>query len=778
MALQDQINSFQKLIFSHFRQSITNECKISALVPLVQESYGIYRFVTSMLRAMFQANGLVEVLEPLEKRYIAQFHRLANFYYECSNLKYLSRLIALPKLPERPVDLRKQQETVYLGLQPIEKVDEVSEREPNLSEFSNDNFRQEEDCERVEPFWENISLPQADAQGGTFDILPDMGFLTLEGPPPGPSAEASYQSNATFSTPVVSDHSSNVIQTYENRIGELENTLNQFQNSVAVTSSNVKASLDQAVLRAEMWAGKYENLAQLYTRLRKEHLTTIDKAKALDAKMKDYLLVAQRCKSLEKAIQEKSVLLLSVEREKNSAIAKLKEVEASTSLMGNATYHGIEDRLQGQLREKDEEIAIMKEAFDQSMIEIDSATKAHSKAEAELVALIESVLRSCVSYVKEAKSRLAESLGGIKLQSPELLFQIVEECGVLLLHLPEVLDGSGMQLLLENSLELAHGIGSIVMLSTAYAADLAAGEKLQLDDHLGDVAAIAERLFHDLSSSIGNYRLTHSATSNCVRLREKLTDLSLLLEGIEQVDLNKDSEDSNKSEVIRTALERTEKARLLVTSLKENLGSAHYSSFELALSSKIVQLAMDITNNVAKLLEKAAMTNDQVSGDKFAVATSARNYSLSRDWSNGFVSASKAIAGAISVLISVADGVLKAENDIEQLDVATQNVVSATTQLVVAARVKLTPNSSLRLDLENVAAAVISSCRLLHAQIRERLESAQSSNPELSMTSYELKVAEMDQQVRIVQLETALESARIKLGQLRKLSYAHSVATE
>jgi huntingtin-interacting protein 1-related protein len=46
--------------------------------------------------------------------------------------------------------------------------------------------------------------------------------------------------------------------------------------------------------------------------------------------------------------------------------------------------------------------------------------------------------------------------------------------------------------------------------------------------------------------------------------------------------------------------------------------------------------------------------------------------------------------------------------------------------------------------------------------------------PEISMTSYELKVAEMDQQVRIVQLETALESARIKLGDLRKLSYANA----
>lgn len=52
MQLQDRIEQFQKLIFSHFRGGGNNECRISALVPLVQESYGIYKFITSMLRAM------------------------------------------------------------------------------------------------------------------------------------------------------------------------------------------------------------------------------------------------------------------------------------------------------------------------------------------------------------------------------------------------------------------------------------------------------------------------------------------------------------------------------------------------------------------------------------------------------------------------------------------------------------------------------------------------------------------------------------------------------
>lgn len=52
MQLQDQIENFQKQIFSHFRSAVNNECMISALVPLVTESYGIYKFITSMLRAM------------------------------------------------------------------------------------------------------------------------------------------------------------------------------------------------------------------------------------------------------------------------------------------------------------------------------------------------------------------------------------------------------------------------------------------------------------------------------------------------------------------------------------------------------------------------------------------------------------------------------------------------------------------------------------------------------------------------------------------------------
>ncbi|KAJ3504753.1 hypothetical protein NM208_g16291 [Fusarium decemcellulare] len=105
MVLQDKIEQFQKLIFSHFRNVGNNECRIAALVPLVQESYGIYKFITSMLRAMHSTTGDDEALEPLRERYNAQHYRLVKFYYECSNLRYLTSLITIPKLPQDPPNL-------------------------------------------------------------------------------------------------------------------------------------------------------------------------------------------------------------------------------------------------------------------------------------------------------------------------------------------------------------------------------------------------------------------------------------------------------------------------------------------------------------------------------------------------------------------------------------------------------------------------------------------------------------------------------------------------
>ena len=40
----------------------------------------------------------MDALDPLRQRYNQQHHNLRKFYYECSNLRYLTSLINVPKL--------------------------------------------------------------------------------------------------------------------------------------------------------------------------------------------------------------------------------------------------------------------------------------------------------------------------------------------------------------------------------------------------------------------------------------------------------------------------------------------------------------------------------------------------------------------------------------------------------------------------------------------------------------------------------------------------------
>lgn len=49
--------------------------------------------------------GAMDALEPLRQRYNQQHYALLKFYYECSNLKYLTSLINVPKLPADPPSL-------------------------------------------------------------------------------------------------------------------------------------------------------------------------------------------------------------------------------------------------------------------------------------------------------------------------------------------------------------------------------------------------------------------------------------------------------------------------------------------------------------------------------------------------------------------------------------------------------------------------------------------------------------------------------------------------
>lgn len=106
--LLSKLDAFQKLIFGNFRASTNNEARISALVPLVEESYGIYQFIVSMMSAMHQIIGSIEVLAPLRDGFNRSHYNLVSFYDNCSSLKFLTTLVSIPKLSSEPLNFLLQ----------------------------------------------------------------------------------------------------------------------------------------------------------------------------------------------------------------------------------------------------------------------------------------------------------------------------------------------------------------------------------------------------------------------------------------------------------------------------------------------------------------------------------------------------------------------------------------------------------------------------------------------------------------------------------------------
>lgn len=346
MALQDQIDSFQKLIFSHFRGSANNECRISALVPLVHESYGIYKFITSMLRAMHTQLGDDEALEGLRSRYNAQHHRLVRFYYECSNLRYLTSLITIPKLPQDPPNLlAEDDERPALPRRPTKEVERAPTPEPPrlapdpepITDFwSNEQQRQQNEYEaeqrRLQAQWEEaqrLQQQQADQARRDFEeqqrLQAEQQRLAQE-----QLMRDQYQQQTQGRMAELERENLNaraqyerdqlMLEQYDRRMKALEGELQQlnanFGQQVGSRDDQIRALQEQI----NTWRSKYEALAKLYSQLRHEHLELLQKFKSVQLKAASAQEAIDRREKLERELKTKNLELADMIRERDRAM--------------------------------------------------------------------------------------------------------------------------------------------------------------------------------------------------------------------------------------------------------------------------------------------------------------------------------------------------------------------------------------------------------------------------------------------------------------------------
>ncbi|KAK4133414.1 ANTH-domain-containing protein [Trichocladium antarcticum] len=883
MTLQDKIDQFQKLIFSHFRNVGNNECRISALVPLVTESYGIYKFITSMLRAMHSTTGDNDALEPLRERYDAQHYRLVKFYYECSNLRYLTSLITIPKLPQDPPNLLSEDEDApALPARPKQEIEKrptpppapKSDEPDEINEFWKSEIdrqnREYEEQQRVFEAQQQASLQaQQQAQLQAQHDFDEQQRRLLEQQQREQEALMSQQAQWQTQGRLAELEQENLnaraqyerdqlmLQQYDQRVKALESELQQLQNNFGQQITSKDDQIRALQEQVNTWRTKYEALAKLYSQLRHEHLDLLQKFKSVQLKAASAQEAIDRREKLEREIKTKNLELADMIRERDRALhdkdrlsgsnkdeveklrrelrmaldradnlerskgnelstmlgkynremADLEEALRNKSRALEEAQHKVRDGssdLEALLREKEEELEIYKAGMDQTLMELDELKNNQGTTDQVLDGqidaivlaqldkineIIDSVLQAGVQRVDDAMYELDSTMqAGNQNASPSYVLSQIEKASSSATEFATsfnnfIADGpnSTHAELIKNINVFAGAIADVCGNAkglTRLATDEKRGESLINNTRQSAHATV--KFFRSLLSfrldGMEPLQKTDVVINSNNEVQMNLQRLNNAVEmfapGFGKLaakgDLGDvvDQELSRAADAIQAAVDRLAKLR--------NKPRDGYSTYELKVHDSILDAAMAITTAIAQLIKAATVTQQEIVQAGRGSSSRTAFYKKNNRWTEGLISAAKAVAVSTNTLIETADGVLSNRNSPEQLIVASNDVAASTAQLVAASRVKAGFMSKSQENLEQASKAVGAACRSLVRQVQSMIRDRDAGEEQVDYSklgAHEFKVREMEQQVEILQLENALSSARHKLGEMRKISY-------
>ncbi|KAK0663963.1 ANTH domain-containing protein [Cercophora samala] len=885
MTLQDKIDQFQKLIFSHFRSTGQNECRISALVPLVTESYGIYKFITSMLRAMHSATGDNDALEPLRERYNAQHYRLVKYYYECSNIRYLTSLITIPKLPQDPPNLLAEDESApALPARPKQEIEKQptppppvpkSEEPDQMNEFwkseiDRQNREYEEQQRVLEAQQQQALYNQQQAQLQAQRDFEEQQRRLMEQQQREQEAlrnqQAQWQTQGrlaeleqeNLNARAQYERDQLMLQQYDQRVKALEGELATIQGNFGQQLTSRDDQIRSLQEQVNTWRSKYEALAKLYSQLRHEHLDLLQKFKAVQLKAASAQEAIDRREKLEREIKTKNLELADMIRERDRAlhekdrltgsnkdeVEKLKRElrmaldradnlerskgnELSTMLSKyNREMADLEEALRNKtraledaqakmrdgssdlemlLREKEEELEVYKAGMDQTLIELNelknnqgvSDQALDGQLDAIILAqfdkineIIDSVLQAGVQRVDDAIYELDSTMqAGNQNASPSYVLSQIEKASASATEFATsfnnfIADGpNSTHAELIKNINVFSGAIADVCSNSKGLMRLATDEKKA--DALVNGARQSAHSTVKFFRSLLSFRLegmdplqkTDVVINSNNEVQMNLQRLNKSVEGFapgfgklaNKGDLGEvvDQELSRAADAIAAAVARLQKLK--------NKPRDGYSTYELSVHDSILDAAMAITTAIAQLIKAATATQQEIVQAGRGSSSKTAFYKKNNRWTEGLISAAKAVATSTNTLIETADGVISNRNTPEQLIVASNDVAASTAQLVAASRVKAGFMSKSQESLEQASKAVGAACRALVRQVqaiikeRNGMENEQVDYSKLG--SHEFKVREMEQQVEILQLENALSAARQRLGEMRKISY-------
>lgn len=257
----------------------------------------------------------------------------------------------------------------------------------------------------------------------------------------------------------------------------------------------------------------------------------------------------------------------------------------------------------------------------------------------------------------------------------------------------------------------------------------------------------------------------------------KLRELLLEKETLESSKISLEKQlDNHQEDLLLANMNETDKiiseATKRIEELSEN-SRKHETGIKLQVNEKISEVCSNLMQAVRNLIIQSRLLQREVVGGD-GKTNSADFYKRNSSWTEGLISAANVVAMAARSLVDSADRTMSGQARFSELAAAAHEVAAATTQLLVASRVKANKDSeklkiltSVSKQVNQCTSIVVDTARVCAQLIEQEIDKVDIS----SLSLHQTKKLEMETQVRLLELEDQLSKERLKLGFLRRQHY-------
>ncbi|RCN44160.1 I/LWEQ domain protein, partial [Ancylostoma caninum] len=712
------------------------QCLLAPLILVILDTSKFYDYLVKMI---FKLHGQLppDALEGHRTRFREVFRRTKKFYEESSNLQYFKYLVSIPTLPSAAPNF-------------LQASDLDSYQTPHAylhSEGSEDGQSVTADEVLLDLGAEEQQTQQQSHSAAQVDPRDDQ-IITL----------TRDLEDERFAKERLIAEARSRIEQYENRLAQMQSEYEHARREAdeaheesetlrrdlatrdALRVQSDDARVQEASEQARLAEERFTKMKGAYEKFRLEHVAALTKLGDLQ---KEFA-------ASEKARMDKEEELTALNR-------RLEESEkAKSALSSKAEGDAMAvDELRSQLAKADIDMEELRQSMEHLKASHKSELVTTSDRFVDEKAGLEKKMNELIrSAVLSMLSRCEEELPNASTVSypPHLA---LSSLNVLIALISEKQPAT-----MSDTIVLGHA--TVLAVNACAAAAYTAS--IQHFDGVNEQCHAIVRIMQERVSS-SNLDL-QKLEIECKKLQEMMAALPL------QSDVDKDilgneleSEMARMSEAIRAAVEEIEKIQEKARTNNEGI--------RLEVNEAILGCCQQLMAAIMALVSASRELQAEIVAAGRGGASPHEFYKRNHQWTEGLLSAAKAVGVAARVLVDSADGVVTGQGKFEQLIVAAQEIAASTAQLFVSSRVKADRDSQ-KLAALSVSSKSVNRCT---AEVVAAVKTGQTTlndqdNLDFShLTLHEAKKEEMESQVRMLELEQKLVMERKKLAELRKQHY-------